>query len=103
MHKLKLASRKGFVKEALRAGASLVPVYSFGENDIYEQLNFGFLPYNRAIDVVVGAPIAVEQVAEPTNEDVDRVHEQYCDALTQLFDRYKTRFGVSKDTLLTIE
>ncbi|KAK6728254.1 hypothetical protein RB195_005722 [Necator americanus] len=137
MHKLKLASRKGFVKEALRAGASLVPVYSFGENDIYEQvenpkgslirrfqtwwkeltgvsmpffygrglfqLNFGFLPYNRAIDVVVGAPIAVEQVAEPTNEDVDRVHKQYCDALTQLFDRYKTRFGVSKDTLLTIE
>ncbi|KAL6729329.1 diacylglycerol acyltransferase [Ancylostoma duodenale] len=136
-HKLKLLSRKGFVKEALRAGASLVPVYSFGENEIFEQLenpkgspirrfqtwwkeltgvsmpffygrgllqtNFGFLPHNRPIDTVVGAPIAVPKVAEPTNEEVERVHKEYCDALTQLFDEHKTRFGVSKDTKLIIE
>ncbi|OQV14216.1 2-acylglycerol O-acyltransferase 2-A [Hypsibius exemplaris] len=30
-----LLNRKGFVKMALRQGANLVPVYSFGENDIY--------------------------------------------------------------------
>ncbi|ETN79958.1 diacylglycerol acyltransferase [Necator americanus] len=139
-HKLKLLSRKGFVKEAFHAGASLVPVYSFGENDIYEQastvenpkgsavrrlqtwlkemtgvslplfygrgffqLNFGFLPHSRPINTVVGAPIAVQQVAEPTNDEVDRVHKQYCDALTELFDRHKTQFGLSKNTKLTIE
>ncbi|PIO69460.1 diacylglycerol acyltransferase [Teladorsagia circumcincta] len=39
VHKLKLRTRKGFVKLALRCGASLVPVYTFGENDIYKQLN----------------------------------------------------------------
>ncbi|KHJ81013.1 diacylglycerol acyltransferase [Oesophagostomum dentatum] len=39
LHKLKLLSRKGFVKEAIRSGASLVPVYSFGENDIFTQVN----------------------------------------------------------------
>ncbi|CAD7684002.1 unnamed protein product [Nyctereutes procyonoides] len=35
MHCLVLRNRKGFVRLALRHGASLVPVYSFGENDIF--------------------------------------------------------------------
>ncbi|XP_007518045.2 2-acylglycerol O-acyltransferase 3 [Erinaceus europaeus] len=34
-HCLKLRGRKGFVRLALRNGASLVPVYSFGENDVF--------------------------------------------------------------------
>ncbi|XP_040828805.1 2-acylglycerol O-acyltransferase 3-like [Ochotona curzoniae] len=33
---LKLLNRKGFVRLALRHGASLVPVYSFGENDVFK-------------------------------------------------------------------
>ena len=35
--RLVLAERKGFVKVALRAGASLVPVFAFGENDLFDQ------------------------------------------------------------------
>uniref|UniRef100_M3YWQ7 Acyltransferase n=2 Tax=Mustela putorius furo TaxID=9669 RepID=M3YWQ7_MUSPF len=35
-HCLILRNRKGFVRLALRHGASLVPVYSFGENDIFK-------------------------------------------------------------------
>ncbi|XP_069920577.1 2-acylglycerol O-acyltransferase 3 [Oryctolagus cuniculus] len=34
-HRLELLNRKGFVRLALRHGASLVPVYSFGENDTF--------------------------------------------------------------------
>ncbi|XP_067948800.1 2-acylglycerol O-acyltransferase 2-A-like [Watersipora subatra] len=36
--RLILANKKGFIKSALRTGASLVPVYSFGENDLYSQV-----------------------------------------------------------------
>jgi 2-acylglycerol O-acyltransferase 2 len=37
--RLILNRRKGFVKLAIRAGADLVPVLAFGENDIYEQIS----------------------------------------------------------------
>ncbi|KAJ3285202.1 Diacylglycerol O-acyltransferase 2 [Borealophlyctis nickersoniae] len=36
---LVLKKRLGFVKLALQHGASLVPVFSFGENDIWDQVN----------------------------------------------------------------
>ena len=37
MHSLTLNRRQGFFRIALQHGASLVPIYSFGENDLYEQ------------------------------------------------------------------
>ncbi|XP_006889867.1 PREDICTED: 2-acylglycerol O-acyltransferase 3 [Elephantulus edwardii] len=39
-HKLTLKNRKGFVRLALSHGASLVPVYSFGENDVFHCKTF---------------------------------------------------------------
>lgn len=36
-HSLTLNRRQGFFRIALQHGASLVPIYSFGENDLYEQ------------------------------------------------------------------
>ncbi|KAG8509802.1 2-acylglycerol O-acyltransferase 3 [Galemys pyrenaicus] len=39
-HCLTLRNRKGFVRLALTHGASLVPVYSFGENEIFRMKTF---------------------------------------------------------------
>ncbi|KAG7094327.1 hypothetical protein E1B28_007926 [Marasmius oreades] len=36
---LTLRKRLGFIKVAIQQGADLVPVFSFGENDIYEQMH----------------------------------------------------------------
>ncbi|CAF5165289.1 unnamed protein product, partial [Rotaria magnacalcarata] len=42
---LYLKSRKGFIQLALKYGASIVPVISFGENELYERRNFfGLIP-----------------------------------------------------------
>ncbi|XP_050789469.1 2-acylglycerol O-acyltransferase 3 isoform X1 [Gopherus flavomarginatus] len=39
-HRVTLQRRSGFVRLALQHGAALVPVYSFGENEVFRQLIF---------------------------------------------------------------
>ncbi|XP_076875571.1 diacylglycerol O-acyltransferase 2 [Brachyhypopomus gauderio] len=131
-----LKKRKGFVKLALQKGADLVPVYSFGENEAYQQVIFqegswwrciqrklqkllgfapclfhgcgffsaeswGMVPYSKPINTVVGEPITVPKVAEPTPDVVDVYHDMYIRSLTELFHKYKTHFGLQEtDTLL---
>jgi len=136
-HILTLRRRKGFVKIALQNGAHLVPVYSFGENEIYTQTEnpkgsmtraiqtafkrligvsppifhgrgifnytFGFLPYRKPMNTVIGAPIKTKRIPHPTIEQIDEYHEKYMTALNQLFEKHKTKFGVPKTTKLVIQ
>lgn len=39
-HIITLNKRKGFVKTALQTGAQLVPMYCFGENELFKQVRF---------------------------------------------------------------
>ena len=34
-----IKNRKGFVKIAIQNGADLVPIYAFGENELFDQLD----------------------------------------------------------------
>jgi 2-acylglycerol O-acyltransferase 2 len=51
--RLVLARRKGFVKMAIRTGADLVPVLSFGENDLYDQFGVESHPKIHKIQLLV--------------------------------------------------
>lgn len=128
-----LGNRKGFCRMALRHGAHLVPVLSFGENEIFKQTRhddntllkkvqkaitkklrfsppifhgrgifqytFGLMPYRKPINTVVGAPIPVEKVENPTAEQVDALHERYCAVLTKMYDEHKHKYGFDNVTM----
>uniref|UniRef100_A0A8C5W7A5 Acyltransferase n=1 Tax=Leptobrachium leishanense TaxID=445787 RepID=A0A8C5W7A5_9ANUR len=137
-HVLTLKRRKGFVKKALVNGSSLVPVYSFGENEVLQQCNFevgswkkklqelfqqwmgfapciffgqgvfsstsrGIMPFRRAINTVVGKPISVPRIENPSEQQVDAYHSLYVTALQELFNKYKQCFGLQQsDTLILV-
>ncbi|KAF7237916.1 Diacylglycerol O-acyltransferase 2 [Varanus komodoensis] len=132
-----LRHRKGFVKLALQHGADLVPIYSFGENEVYRQVIFeegswgrwvqkkfqkyvgfapcvfhgqglfssnswGLLPYPKPITTVVGEPITVPKIDNPSQKEVDFYHSLYVSSLIKLFDKYKTKFGLPETDTLEI-
>ncbi|XP_040006748.1 2-acylglycerol O-acyltransferase 3b [Xiphias gladius] len=123
--------RKGFVKVALEFGADLVPVYSFGENEIFKQVIFSegslcrrlqdlfkniigfapclfvgeclaFLPYRTPVTTIVGSPISVPKRVTPTEEEVDHYHRLYMEALSKLFHEHKVSCGLSESHKLRI-
>ena len=112
-HVLYLSKRKGFVKIALEHGAELVPMYAFGDTDLFEHHAFllgfrkwlvktlgvaiplitgsvGLLPHRRPVRIVVGAPLPCPCADGcPTQKDVDAAHAAYVAALRALFDAHK--------------
>ncbi|KYB29140.1 2-acylglycerol O-acyltransferase 1-like Protein [Tribolium castaneum] len=114
--------RKGFVKAAFVSGAALVPVLTFGENDLLAvrgsfwkhisfitkkfptlasglfygrgvfQDNFGWVPRDIPLMTVVGTPIKVSKTEYPTSEQIDDLHEKFQEELVKLFDKYKYQY-----------
>ncbi|VDM70534.1 unnamed protein product, partial [Strongylus vulgaris] len=66
-------------------------------------LNFGYLPFRKPIDTVVGVPIPVDKVEKPTQEQIDELHDIYVTKLNELFEEHKQRFGVAPETKLVIQ
>ncbi|XP_035522626.1 2-acylglycerol O-acyltransferase 3b [Morone saxatilis] len=126
-----MRQRKGFVRVALEFGADLVPVYSFGENELFQQVIFSdgslgrrlqdlfkkimgfapclfvgerlaFMPYRIPITTVVGSPISVPKCVIPTEEEVDHYHRLYMEALSKLFHEHKVSCGLSESHKLQI-
>ena len=54
---------------------------------------FGLLPYRKPINVVVGAPIKLKQIANPSTEDIERTHAKYMSELQKLYQKYNPIYG----------
>ncbi|KAI9915106.1 hypothetical protein PsorP6_007041 [Peronosclerospora sorghi] len=117
---------KGFIRLALEHGVPLVPVLSFREGEIMDNIQapglqrwfvkhlafpFPHYPYGRAllpiprrveIPIVVGEPLDVPHIERPTPDDVDKVHAQYFARLRELFDQFKEQVGCADYTLVLI-
>ena len=121
-----LSSRKGFIRLALESGAPLVPVYVFNEKRMFhrwlppERVRLFFLrvlripllvfwgrfctllPFRdeRGLLVVMGAPIAVKQTANPSAETIDALHAKYEAALRALHLKWRAHAGYGEEELV---
>ena len=117
-HELTLKKRTGFFRIAIETGSHLIPVYSFGENEIFDQVchypavssfnswmvrKLGFflplysgcgavplnpVPKRSPIITVVGQPIEVEKKLFPTREDIEVLKCKYITRLCRIFDDF---------------
>ncbi|KAE8627920.1 hypothetical protein XENTR_v10007222 [Xenopus tropicalis] len=64
--------------------------------------SWGLVPYANPITTVVGEPITVPKIEQPTQKDVELYHAMYVTSLQRLFDKYKTKLGLHDSEMLEI-
>lgn len=58
--------------------------------------NYGFFPKRHPTTIVTGKPIHLEKDINPSKEKVQAVHQQYMDALKDLYERNKEKYTVGE-------
>ena len=120
-----LRERKGIIKIALRAGATVVPAYGFGHTSLWTILAdpFGGLralsmkldtslvlglgrfcwplgpPSRVPVTVALGEPIECPTIPNPTMEQVDEWHARMLQGYTDVFETHKAACGAAHKTL----
>jgi len=123
--------RNGIFRLALETGAKLVPVYTFGNNNIYRSYSWDFFGIFNLVKVitgmwfprgyfefrrhrftaVIGKPVEINDIIKHEDQDpyenitddmVAVLKTRYIESLTELFDRYKYLDADIKDKSLII-
>jgi Diacylglycerol acyltransferase len=128
-NQIKLSIRhQGFIRIAIERGVDLVPVFSFGENDVLDNIylpvlqkwflkrlgaalpfhpHSGWLlpvPRKQNISIVVGTPIQVKQISNPNASEVKVVLDLYLRELHRIFEKHKnTIYSIQDRQLLFID
>lgn len=125
---LYLRKRKGFVKLALKYAYPIIPVFNFGLHNTYRFFvpksawlsrigrKIGALPmvFSGVFGIpfgppkwcdlvnVIGKPIILPHIADPTEEDVNKYHDLFLQEMERLFETYKADFGMEDFALKII-
>ena len=103
----------GFIRIAMATSTPIVPIYTFGENQLFtmhrfmmgprlwvaRRLRFGIplltgrwgLPLPRPVKLVYvrGAPLGMPKIDEPTQQQIDEWHAKYVSEVTRIFNEHK--------------
>jgi hypothetical protein len=124
--RLYLQKRKGFIKLALKEkNVDVVPVYLFGNTSVLSVMKHGPLaalsrklqasltlfwgkfylpiPRDEKLLYVIGRPLGLPYIPQPTQEDIDKWHGIYCDEVRKIFKMYKERVPMYKHKKLYID
>lgn len=110
-----VASRKGFVKIALETGTQIVPTYCFGNTQTFSSGSTPWLaalsrmcrtsliafwgryglpiPHRVPLLTVLGRPIQVPKVENPSPALINEYHELYLRETRRLYDTYKNTYN----------
>lgn len=124
--RLYLQKRKGFVKFALQSGTDIVPLYLFGNSSVLSVLSTGTLasisrkiqasvtyfwgqwgmPFPRSghkCMSVLGRPLGMPKIEEPTQEDIDKWHTMWLDEVRRIYEKYQEKLPEYKNKPLFID
>jgi len=76
----------------VQSKTGLMPPVIFYGRGIFNE-SFGFLPHRVPLITVVGSPIPVEKNPNPSQEEINELHQRYMYELKKLFDGYKVQCG----------
>lgn len=120
-----IQKRTGFVRLCLQHGIAIRPVYVFGEKSCYWNIQGAFrtrlalnrygiptilswgnilLPLlpkpNAEVYIVIGKPLVLPKIDQPTKDEVSNWHEKYVSGLKQLFEDHKEKaYGPESKTM----
>jgi diacylglycerol O-acyltransferase 2-like protein 6 len=115
-----LRTRYGFTKLALEHGTSIVPSVTFGLQNAYDYwvpkwdiirplasrlgfypmifLGLGGIPFFQpkpcAMSVVVGSPIILPKIPNPTTDEIVKYHSLFIGEIERLFEEYKGAYDM---------
>ena len=124
-----IKKRYGFVRLCLKYGVAIRPVYVFGEGKLFSNVQgfwrnrlalnrfgiptivvwgrwfFPLLPKKGVkIHIVVGKPIIVPKIENPTKEEVATWHNKYIGELKRIYDEYKEHaYGADEGKVAKVE
>ncbi|XP_059049698.1 2-acylglycerol O-acyltransferase 2-A-like, partial [Achroia grisella] len=94
----------GFLRkfqDKFRQLTGISPVVPVGRG--FMQYSFGIIPLRTPLTIVVGKPMEVKRIIEPTNEEVDAVHAEFTQTLIKFFNEEKSKYLKNhQDVQLTI-